>query len=222
MEGSLQRLFDLVPIAWQSILQGKEVLLDGIDSYISRHEHNPRRELIFNALQLDPLDVRVVIIGQDPYPKKEHAMGLAFSVPEQINPYPPTLKNIISECVEDVGADFSSGDLTHWRNSGVLLLNSSLTCQSEISLSHQKISWNEITEAILVGCVRDTTVGILWGNHAKKFASLFDSKHVLSSAHPSPLSAYRGFFGSKPFSRTNEILRKDGIDPIIWSQQNVQ
>ena len=181
----------------------------------------PPAKLIFNAFDHCPFDdVKVVIIGQDPYHGPGQAHGLCFSVAEGI-PNPPSLQNIFKEIMSDLGKPMpANGDLTRWARQGVLLLNATLTVQAHLAGSHQRKGWEEFTDAAirLLAEKREHLVFILWGAYAQKKGAFIDrSKHlVLASAHPSPLSAYNGFFGNKHFSRTNEYLKAHGIAEIEW------
>lgn len=184
----------------------------------------PPRGSWFRALELTPLDtVKVVILGQDPYHGPDQAMGLAFSVPDGVR-QPPSLVNILKELESDCGiARRSSGDLSAWARQGVLLLNTSLTVASGRAGSHAGRGWEVLTQACLaaVASRSDPCVFMLWGNHAQATAARVPivpvGRHcVLTSAHPSPLSAYRGFFGSRPFSRANAFLIGQGCDPVHW------
>ncbi|GAB5348571.1 uracil-DNA glycosylase [Alteriqipengyuania sp. 357] len=177
------------------------------------------------ALELTPLDrVKVVILGQDPYHGPGQAMGLSFSVPEGVRP-PPSLRNIFKELADDCGiAPPSSGDLTPWARQGVLLLNNSLTVEAGQAGSHAGRGWDAITDACVAAVAEreEPAVFILWGSHAQKKASRIaqmnaPTRHcVIRSVHPSPLSAHRGFFGSKPFSKANAFLEQAGRDPVDW------
>ena len=181
----------------------------------------PPSQLIFNAFNLTPFDkVKVVILGQDPYHNVGQAHGLAFSVPNGIMP-PPSLKNIFKEIEQDLGTPMpKSGDLTRWAEQGVLLLNATLTVRAHQAGSHQGHGWEEFTDAVIrrLATERDGLVFILWGSYAQKKGAFIDrSRHlVLQSAHPSPLSAYRGFFGNHHFSLTNDYLVRQGKTPIEW------
>jgi uracil-DNA glycosylase len=182
----------------------------------------PRASLWFHALDMTPLDqVRVVILGQDPYHGQGQAHGLCFSVQDGVKP-PPSLVNIYKELKSDLDISRPAhGNLEAWANQGVLLLNSVLTVESGLAASHQGKGWERFTDAIirLVNAQTRPIVFILWGNYAQKKATFVDrSRHcVLSSAHPSPLSAHNGFFGSKPFSKANGFLESQGQAPIDWS-----
>jgi len=181
----------------------------------------PPGRLIFNAFDLCPFDkVKVVIIGQDPYHEPGQAHGLCFSVNEGVQ-FPPSLRNIFKEISDDLGKPVpQSGDLTRWARQGVLLLNATLTVRAGMAGSHQGRGWEEFTDAVIreLNAGREGLVFILWGSYAKKKGAMIDrSRHlVLSSAHPSPLSAYNGFFGNHHFSLTNEWLVKHGESPIEW------
>lgn len=182
----------------------------------------PPADLVFDALRLTPFDeVKVVILGQDPYHNIGQAHGLSFSVPAGI-PHPPSLRNIFAELVTDIpGFEVPvSGDLTRWAQQGVLLLNATLTVRAHEAGSHQRRGWEDFTDHIIreISQRLEHVVFILWGSYAQKKAQFVDtSKHlVLRSVHPSPLSVYRGFFGSKPFSQANHYLQANGRKPIDW------
>lgn len=181
----------------------------------------PKEEDIFNALKLTSYsDTRVVILGQDPYHGENEAMGLSFSVQEGTK-IPPSLKNIYKELEDDLGiAPVESGDLTKWAKQGVLLLNSCLTVQKGKANSHQGMGWELLTDCIIriLNKKEEPVVFILWGNFAKEKEKLItnDRHLVIKSAHPSPLSAPKGFFGSKPFSKTNEFLDSNNEGKIDW------
>lgn len=182
----------------------------------------PPGKQIFNAFEHTHIDnVKVVIIGQDPYHNPGQAMGLSFSVPEGVKP-PPSLMNIFKELRTDLGiAPPASGDLTKWADQGVLLLNASLTVEANTPMSHSQLGWHIFTDEVIkhVSKVRPHVVFILWGKFAQNKEVLIDTtKHmVIKSAHPSPLSAYNGFFGSAPFSKTNSWLLEQGMAPIDWT-----
>lgn len=163
--------------------------------------------------------VKVVILGQDPYPTPGHSVGLAFCVAPEVA-LPRSLANIYSELESDLGVDPpSNGDLTPWAEQGVLLLNSALTVGSGVSGSHRGKGWEPITSAVIAALTNRSEgapVAILWGKDAQAYGSGFDPRFVITSPHPSPLSARRGFFGSRPFSHTNELLRQRGQAPIDW------
>ncbi len=177
---------------------------------------------IFNAFEQTPFrKVKVVILGQDPYHGPRQAMGLSFSVNKGVA-IPPSLINIFKEIHEDLGAPIPQhGDLTHWANQGVLLLNASLTVRAGEPMSHSKIGWHLFTNTVIqrISKDREHVVFLLWGKFAQEKEALIDKKKhlILKSAHPSPLSASHGFFGNHHFSKTNEYLMKKGLDPIDWA-----
>jgi len=186
------------------------------------HEVYPPRRSIFAAFDRTPFDrVRVVIVGQDPYHGPGQAMGLSFSVPRGVR-IPPSLRNVFSELRSDLGIEPPShGDLTHWADQGVLLLNASLTVRAHAAGSHAAAGWQRFTDAAIdaLATQREGIAFLLWGRHAQaKGASIDRDRHlVLTAAHPSPLSASSGFFGSRHFSRVNEYLVGRGEQPIDWS-----
>lgn len=181
----------------------------------------PPGKLIFNAFNLCPFDkVKVVILGQDPYHEPGQAHGLCFSVMDNV-PFPPSLQNIFTEIANDLNKPVpASGNLTRWAEQGVLLLNATLTVRAHLAGSHQNKGWETFTDDVikLLSDRKEHLVFILWGGYAKRKAALIDSSRhlVLTSAHPSPLSAYRGFFGNGHFSKTNEYLAAHGMTPIDW------
>ncbi len=185
------------------------------------HSVYPPGKLIFNAFNQCPFNkVKVVLIGQDPYHEPGQAQGLCFSVNEGVT-FPPSLNNIFKEIESDIGTPVpKSGDLTRWAKQGVLLLNATLTVREHEAGSHQKHGWEEFTDAVIRTLSEkcENLVFILWGSYAQGKSSLIDSKKhcILRSAHPSPLSAYRGFFGNHHFSLTNDYLRSKGIEEIKW------
>lgn len=182
-------------------------------------EYLPSGQHVLRAFQQSFTGVRVLIVGQDPYPTPGHAVGLSFAVAPDVRPLPKSLINIFKEYVDDLGhATPSTGDLTPWAGQGVLLLNRSLTVRPRQSNSHQGKGWEEVTEqAIRALAARDEPmVAILWGSKARGLKRLLGDVPCVESVHPSPLSAHNGFFGSRPFSRTNELLREQGAEPIDW------
>jgi uracil-DNA glycosylase len=180
----------------------------------------PTSDNVFKALKLtDYNDVKVVILGQDPYHGIGEAQGLSFSVPNNIQK-PPSLRNIFKELKSDVNIDRESNDLTDWANQGVLLLNSILTVVKDSPLSHKDKGWEIFTDEIIMKLNnrKKPIVFILWGNYARSKKILITNKNhfIIESAHPSPLSASRGFFGSKPFSIANDFLEKNNIEKVRW------
>lgn len=213
--------------SWKSTLQaelGKEYV-DGLFSFVLREYKQgtvyPAYEHMFRAFELTPFEeVNVVILGQDPYHGENQATGLAFSVPDGTTP-PPSLRNIAKELEDDTGGKLTGTSLTTWTRQGVLLLNSTLTVRASTPGSHQKKGWEQFTDAVIqaISDNKEHVVFILWGNYAKDKGALIDrTKHfVIESAHPSPFSARNGFFGSRPFSKTNEYLVSNGKTPIEWT-----
>ncbi len=198
-----------------------ELSLTVRNAYLGDEPVYPPPQFVFNAFSLCPFDnVKVVILGQDPYHGPKQAHGLSFSVQEGVD-IPPSLRNIYKELASDIGAaPRTTGDLTHWAKQGVLLLNATLTVVGGKAGSHQGLGWERFTDAVVkrLSDEREHLVFILWGRYAQdKGAHIDTEKHfVIKSAHPSPLSAYNGFFGSKPFSKTNGYLTEHGITPIVW------
>ncbi len=181
----------------------------------------PHSGLWFNALKNTPLDkVKVVILGQDPYPTQGHAHGLCFSVLPEVKPIPKSLINIYKELVDDLGIENTNGCLQSWAEQGVLLLNSVLTVERGQANSHQGKGWEQFTDKVIsvINEQNRPIIFVLWGAYAQKKGAVIDaSRHlVLRSVHPSPLSAYRGFFGSRPFSQVNQFLKQQGQSEINW------
>jgi len=214
--------------SWKKVLQKEfeedyfKNLTEFVKSEYQKTTVYPPPKFIFNAFELTPFDkVKVVILGQDPYHGVNQANGLAFSVNNGI-PVPPSLINIYKEIESDVGKKTKNigGNLENWAKQGVLMLNATLTVQAHMAGSHQNKGWEKFTDAVvkILSEQKENLVFILWGSYAQKKGSVIDeSKHlVIKSAHPSPLSAYNGFFGSKPFSQTNAYLIFSGKEPIVW------
>ena len=183
----------------------------------------PEEKNVFNALELTPFEsVKVVILGQDPYHGFGQAHGLSFSVQKGI-PLPPSLKNIYKELQEDIGGGLpTEGDLSHWAKQGVLLLNTVLTVEEGNANSHKGMGWERLTNRLIESLneLNHPVIFILWGKPAQDKEKLITNPNhvILKAPHPSPLSAYRGFFGSKPFSRVNDILIQQGQTPIRWTE----
>lgn len=221
-----------IPESWQPVLEPVLATAEArqLGGFLVAEEQAgkqiyPPRGCRLKALELTPFDeVKVVILGQDPYHGPGQAMGLCFSVPEGVK-IPPSLVNIYKELEADLGvARADHGDLSKWARQGVLLLNNTLTVEAAKAGSHAKRGWDAITDACVAAvAARDQpSVFILWGSHAqakaKRIAGLREGQHcVIESPHPSPLSAHRGFFGSKPFSRTNAFLSDHGREAIDWA-----
>ncbi len=184
------------------------------------HQILPPAHQIFAALDAcAPLACQVVILGQDPYPTPGHAHGLSFSVEPTVRPLPRSLNNIYKEMQEDLGAIPPNGDLRFWANQGVLLLNSALTVPAGEAGAHAKLGWSKLTAQVMAELDTSPRAFLLWGKHAQGFAKHLSAPHhlIIETAHPSPLSARRGFFGSRPFSRINEWLKQLGQSPINWT-----
>jgi len=210
--------------SWRDVIDGHRAELDAISSFLvddgrAGHTVLPPPESVFRAFA-QPMDaVRVVIVGQDPYPTLGHAMGLSFSVDRAVKPLPRSLANIYRELHSDLGIDPAQhGDLSNWARQGVLFLNRVLTVRAGEAGSHRQIGWEAVTASGLTALARrgGPLAAILWGADARSAEVLLGDVPVIASAHPSPLSAHRGFFGSRPFSRANELLTQQGGQPIDW------
>lgn len=213
--------------SWKAVLKDEfeksyfENLVDFVKQEYKTQTIFPPASKIFTAFDRCSFDkVKVVIIGQDPYHGRGQANGLCFSVADNI-PFPPSLQNIFKELKDDTGTEIpNSGNLEKWADQGVLLLNATLTVRESQAASHQNRGWEEFTDSVInkLSTEKKNLVFILWGSYAQKKGAVIDrSKHfIIQSPHPSPLSAYRGFFGSKPFSKTNEFLKSVQIDEIKW------
>ncbi|GAA1394099.1 uracil-DNA glycosylase [Pseudonocardia kongjuensis] len=218
-------LHEVVEAGWAQALEPVAGAVTAMGEFLRAEIAAGRRYLpaganVLRAFQ-QPFDqVRVLIVGQDPYPTPGHAVGLSFSVAPETRPLPRSLQNIYREYCEDLGHPApSSGDLTPWTEQGVLLLNRCLTVAPGEPGSHRNKGWEEITEqAIRALVARDAEpmVAILWGRDARNLAPLLEDVPMIESAHPSPMSADRGFFGSRPFTRANDLLEEIGGDPVDW------
>lgn len=218
-----------IEASWQAALREEfdQDYFHKISEYLSAEKKAgtsiyPNEQDIFNAFTLCPLTrVKVVILGQDPYHNPQQAHGLCFSVPDGIAP-PPSLANIFKEIKTDLGIAIpNTGNLSRWAQQGMLMLNASLTVAANKPMSHSKVGWHIFTDAVIkkVSDQKEHVVFLLWGKFAQSKATLIDtSKHlILRAAHPSPLSAYNGFYGCKHFSSTNDWLISKGLQPINWS-----
>ena len=205
-------LNSLIPPQWQKYADVS--VLDDISKNLPG-DFLPNTDAIFKAFRLPPDQVKVLILGQDPYPNAKDAMGLAFSV-GQNQRLPASLKNIFIELEDDLGIKRSDGDLSDWLDQGVMLLNMSLTVMPGVPASHSKIGWHELTEVIIKNVAQSGAIGVLWGNDAQTLAKYFSKDDLFTAPHPSPLSVYRGFYGSKPFSKVNNRLVEKGLTPIKW------
>lgn len=207
---------------WRELLADQLELLAAIEQRVLQDPSSiPTSENILRAFQLPPQDYRVLIVGQDPYPNPEHAIGLSFAVPKDTKPLPPTLSNIFKELRSDLGEQVvRTGDIAPWSKRGVMLLNRHLTTQANNTAGHLDLGWAEFTTAAVRGLQQtlgSKLVAILWGQRANELKPVLDQATIISSPHPSPLSSYRGFFGSKPFSKCNSALLGLGLSPIDWS-----
>lgn len=182
--------------------------------------YQPAGDLVFRAFRRPLADVRVLVVGQDPYPNPSHPIGLSFAVERHVRPLPPSLRNIYAELRDDLGIEPPGhGDLSAWADRGVMLLNRVLTVRPGDSGSHQGKGWEAITERAIVALAErgGPAAAILWGRHAQSLEPLLGPVPCVESVHPSPLSARNGFFGSKPFSRVNRLLEEQGAGPVDWA-----
>ena len=215
-------LFETIPEVWQPYLDSHRETINSIGEKLrgladSGNRILPDRKLVFRALEVPPNGVKVLLIGQDPYPNAQDACGLAFSVTPRSSGLPGSLMNIQKEIITDIGSTNSAdGDLSRWADQGVMLLNRILTVTAGESGSHGKFGWEPITRTIAEVCAAQGAVALLWGNSARELANLFQSDQLVEGVHPSPLSAHRGFLGSKPFSKVNQVLHELGHKPINW------
>lgn len=198
-----------------------KILIDKVNKEYEDKIIFPSKDDLFNAFKLTSFnDVKVVIVGQDPYHGEGEAHGLSFSVRDGIK-IPPSLKNIYKELYDDLGVPIrDSGNLDSWARQGVLLLNSTLTVEKDKPNSHSKIGWQEFTDEVIkiIDKNKSDVVFLLWGNYARSKKELIKNNYIIESSHPSPFSARNGFFGSRPFSKTNDYLMKMGIKEINWQQ----
>lgn len=221
-----QPLEELVHPTWVPVLEPERDNLAALGEFLraesaAGHRWLPAGSHILRAFSTPLDDVRVLIVGQDPYPTPGHAVGLSFSVSPDTRPLPRSLQNIHRELVDDLGVPRpTNGDLSPWTHQGVMLLNRVLTVRAGEPGSHRGKGWEQVTDTAIRGLVGrggQPLVAILWGRDAQSLAPLLEDTPVITSAHPSPMSADRGFFGSQPFSRANELLEELGGDPIDWS-----
>ena len=216
-------LFDELSSYWQNELNFLREDFDRIEKALI-HEANsgsvilPDKKHVFRALSVLPTEAKVLIVGQDPYPNPNHAIGLSFSVPMGTKPLPGSLQNIFKEIATDCGSPSiaKDGDLSPWVEQGVVLLNRTLTVRAGDSGSHQSLGWQKITDEIARKYAQNGAIGLLWGNSAQELRKFFPENRLVYGVHPSPLSAHRGFIGSKPFTRVNALLQTAGREPIRW------
>lgn len=207
-----------MPEQWQAVLFSHQRDLTKIEDELNKRvDVIPERKMIFRALPKQISDCKVLIVGQDPYPQRENANGLAFSVAAQTSPLPASLRNIFLELQSDLNGPLRvNGDLSDWANQGVVLLNRILTTQVGLRAAHIDMGWQQLTWKIASVLAEAGVPALLWGKSASDMSVLFDSEQFLASAHPSPLSAYRGFFGSRPFSWVNSRLEGKKQSRINW------
>ncbi len=224
----MEKVNPVIDESWKTVLgaEFEKIYFQDIKKFLLEEKQKyriyPPGRMIFNAFDHTPFDrVKVVLLGQDPYHGPGQAHGLCFSVPAGI-PKPPSLNNILKELQSDLGlVPPVSGDLTRWADQGVLLLNATLTVRENQAGSHQNHGWETFTDAAIsqLSLLRSELVFVLWGNFAIAKRSLIDESrhHILTAVHPSPLSAHRGFFGCRHFSKINNLLRQQGVNEIDWS-----
>lgn len=210
------QLFSQLHPEWQEALQIHENLISRIEEKLEPITTSPPIHQIMRALTAPVSQTRVVIFGQDPYPTQGHAHGLAFSVDASVSPVPASLRNIFEELKNDCEVVRTDGDLSNWFEQGVMLINRVLTTKIGESMAHKELGWQQITADVARVLGQRDVVAVLWGRSAQELQNFFRSEWSISSVHPSPLSAHRGFFGSKPFSRCNEILKKNSFPQIFW------
>jgi uracil-DNA glycosylase len=218
-------LGELVADDWAEALAGEEETIASLGRFLrseiaAGRRYLPAGENVLRAFRRPLADVRVLIVGQDPYPTPGHAVGLSFSVAPDVSPIPASLRNIFAELVDDLGvAQPANGDLSPWADQGVLLLNRVLTVRPGSPGSHRGKGWERVTEAAIRALVArgGALIAVLWGRDAQNLQPQLGSTPVIASAHPSPMSARNGFLGSRPFSRVNAELQRLGSTPIDWA-----
>ena len=217
-------LQDIVEAGWAEALEPVAPQVAAMGEFLraeiaAGRTYLPAGEHVLRAFKQPFHDVRVLIVGQDPYPTPGHAVGLSFSVAPDVRPIPKSLVNIYKEYAEDLGHPLpANGDLTPWADQGVLLLNRALTVQPGKSNSHQGKGWEDVTEQAIkaLAARSEPMVAILWGRNARNLRPMLGEVPCIESAHPSPLSAHNGFFGSRPFSRANQLLEQQGAAAVDW------
>jgi uracil-DNA glycosylase len=215
-------LFELIPEPWNSVLSPLKAEIEALGTQLQARANSgerilPDKRLVFRALEIPPDQVKVIVVGQDPYPNPADAIGLSFSVPPRVSGLPGSLMNIQKEILTDIGKTTTAdGDLSRWSAQGVMLLNRVLTVTAGSSGSHSTIGWQSITRKIVETAAANGAIGLLWGNTARELAPIFGTESLVEGVHPSPLSAHRGFLGSRPFSSVNQLLRKKNQAEISW------
>ena len=210
-------LENLLPKEWHEFLELPLGYFETLNVALQNEVLNPNLENIFATFAIMPSQVKVVILGQDPYPNVQDAMGLSFSIPKNSQRIPGSLRNIRKELETDLQIQMEElKDLTPWLDQGVMLLNQILTTRPGESLAHKKIGWEDFTKRVVQRLAQNGAIFILWGKSAQEFSFYIPEDQVISGVHPSPLSANRGFFGSKPFSNCNNKLIARGLAPINW------
>lgn len=217
-------LRELVASDWADALAPVEDEIHAMGDFLREevaagHSYLPHGDRVLRAFTRPMADVRILIVGQDPYPTPGHAVGLSFSVEREVRPLPRSLTNIYKELEADLGIPpAATGDLTSWQNAGVMLLNRVLTVRPGAAASHRGKGWEAITSHAITQLAErgGPLVAILWGKQAQELTPLLGDTPIIASRHPSPLSASRGFFGSRPFSRANALLEEQGADPVDW------
>ncbi|WP_346008185.1 uracil-DNA glycosylase [Janibacter terrae] len=219
-----QPLTDLVHPSWADALAPVADSITAMGAFLREevaagHGYLPAGEHVLRAFTIPVDEVKVLVVGQDPYPTPGHAIGLSFAVAPDVRPLPRSLVNIHRELVDDLGVPVpGNGDLTPWAEQGVMLLNRCLTVRPGAANSHQGKGWERVTDRAIEVLARrgGPLVAILWGRNARSLAPALGDVPRIESSHPSPLSARNGFFGSRPFSRTNELLARQGAEPVDW------
>ena len=215
--------FEQMHPTWQSAMPEAKAILDELEAKLEARDTRflPPKQMVMRAFEMPLDEIRAVIVGQDPYPTVGHAIGLSFAVSADTKPLPRSLANILRELGDDLGKDVErNGDLSKWSQRGVFLINRHLTTDAADAGAHSDLGWATFTDMAIRVLNRKrgkSLVAILWGNQAQQLRPILCDAQVIASAHPSPLSARKGFFGSKPFSKTNEALLAVGESAIDWS-----
>jgi uracil-DNA glycosylase len=219
--------FEQMHSSWQQAIPQSKSALESIEVKLAQRtnasgqDYFPEPDLVMRAFQGSMDQIRVLIVGQDPYPTRGHAIGLSFAVNPKVKPLPRSLNNILRELRDDLGRGVSTdGDLQRWAEQGVMLLNRHLTTEETEPAAHADLGWGEFTDLAVSALNRKLgrkLVAILWGQHAQQLRAKLPDAQIIATAHPSPLSARKGFFGSKPFSQTNRMLEQVGEPIIDWS-----